>query len=323
VSAELPGSASALSVLPDRFLHLCYCCADADAAVRFLTDGLGLVERMRTTTERSSGAIFGMEEDIESTAVFVYDQRGPRSSTAIEVQEWLDPPVEGAPFSEPNHVGIQALGFAVPDVDDAVGRLERAGATLLGRSSSSVFGGPAAVLRDPNRITIDVVEGPDADTRLRHLRITCSDAARSLDWYTRFGFEVVSEADSTDGELFGMHAPVGLHATRLRLGADTFELVILAWDEPEAVGRHYEEAYHAGIYRAALRVEDTRRSHEQLSAQGWGFDRPPLLIELSGTPVPDMWITFSSDPDGIPYELVQRPASSFRPPKPAGPPPTA
>ena len=32
----------------------------------------------------------------------------------------------------------------------------------------------------------------------------------------------------------------------------------------------------------------------------------------SGTPVPDMWITFISDPDGIPYEFVQRPRHIFR-----------
>ena len=42
------------------------------------------------------------------------------------------------------------------------------------------------------------------------------------------------------------------------------------------------------------------------------FDRTPALTELHGTPVPDMWICFLSDPDGVPFELVQRPASAFR-----------
>ena len=51
---------------------------------------------------------------------------------------------------------------------------------------------------------------------------------------------------------------------------------------------------------------------DYLTGEGRVFDRPPMAIELSGTPVPDMWITFISDPNGIPYEFVQRPRSAFK-----------
>jgi hypothetical protein len=59
-------------------------------------------------------------------------------------------------------------------------------------------------------------------------------------------------------------------------------------------------------------VDDTRASYDELRSEGIGFDRAPELVELNGTPVPDMWICFLSDPDGVPFEFVQRPRDAFR-----------
>ena len=69
---------------------------------------------------------------------------------------------------------------------------------------------------------------------------------------------------------------------------------------------------HAGLFRTAIGVDDTRAAHRAMSAAGWTFDRAPMRIELKGTLVPDMWICFLSDPDGVPFELVERPRSAFR-----------
>ena len=66
------------------------------------------------------------------------------------------------------------------------------------------------------------------------------------------------------------------------------------------------------VEATALGVDDTRASFAYLTENGSVFDRPPMEVELSGTKVPDMWITFISDPNGIPYEFVQRPRSIFR-----------
>jgi catechol 2,3-dioxygenase-like lactoylglutathione lyase family enzyme len=87
---------------------------------------------------------------------------------------------------------------------------------------------------------------------------------------------------------------------------------LIEWTNPAGHGEHYAEPYHAGLFRAALGVDDTRASYEYLTSTGAVFDRPPMEVELSGTPVPDMWITFISDPNGIPYEFVQRPRKAFR-----------
>jgi catechol 2,3-dioxygenase-like lactoylglutathione lyase family enzyme len=61
----------------------------------------------------------------------------------------------------------------------------------------------------------------------------------------------------------------------------------------------------------AVGVDDTREAYEAMLAEGWEFDRAPTAISLQGTPVPTMWICFLSDPDGIPFEFVQRPRAAF------------
>jgi hypothetical protein len=95
-----------------RFLHVCYCCSDASSVTSFFVDHLAMRNTMNTTGgERSSGAILGIEGEVLSAAAFVYDARGPRTSAAIEVQGWIEPPLVGTPVEDPAAAGIQALGF--------------------------------------------------------------------------------------------------------------------------------------------------------------------------------------------------------------------
>lgn len=296
-------------------LHVCYCCADVDGPVAFFVRGLGLRETMRTTGERTSGAVLGMDREVQGIAAFVYDPRGPRASPAIEVQSWLQPTLEGRPFDQPNHAGVQALGFAVHDLDASITALEALGARVVGRSHSPLFNAPSATLVDPFGMTLDLIERvdvPHGESRMHHLRVTCSDRARSIEWYEGLGFERIGTAvDLTDGAVVGLPGPVDASACRLRLPDEPMEVVLVEWRDPKVFGRHYGQPNHAGWYRLAVGVDDTRASYDAMSAAGWTFDRAPMLISLDGTPVPDMWITFTSDPDGVPFELVQRPRSAF------------
>ncbi len=301
-----------------RVLHVCYCCADVDGPVAFFAQGLGLRETMRTLGERTSGAVIGMDYDVQGVAAFMYDARGPRVSPAIEVQSWLDPPLLGQPFTEPNHAGVHALGFVVRDLRVSAAALEALGARLTEPVTSPMFDGPSATIIDPFGMTIDLVERgdvPDGESRIHHLRVTCTDLARSIEWYEGLGFERVSAPVTlTDGSTLGAAGPVDATACRLRLPDEPMEIVLVEWRNPAVVGRHYEEPNHAGWFRLALGVDDTRVAYDAMSAVGWEFDRAPMLITLDGTPVPDMWITFTSDPDGVPFELVQRPRSAFKEP---------
>jgi catechol 2,3-dioxygenase-like lactoylglutathione lyase family enzyme len=298
-----------------RFLHVCYCCEDVDAITEFFVAGLNMRATMRTPMEHSDGELLGIDGQIESCASFVYDQRGPRVSPAIEIQGWGDPKVVGEPSIDPFRVGIKSLGYGVSDLDEAADR-------LVARGCSIVSGGPAPfanegiTLADPTGVLIDLVRDDDVpagEPRLRHLRITCTDLDNSLPFYDSLGFTVTETGRLSDAAFAGRGSdPADGRYARLRLPDEPFEIVLIQWLSPPSYGRHYEVANHAGIFRIALGVDDTRASMAALEARGAVFDRHARMVELKGTPVPDMWITFISDPDGIPYEFVQRPRSAFR-----------
>lgn len=307
-----------LSIEPParRFLHICYCCADDQEVAAFLVDGLDMKQVMRTTDQYDSGAILGLDYDVRSVGNFVYDRRGPRTSPAIEVQGWYDPKPVGEPSTDPFQVGIKALGFAVPSVDEAVARLVGMGCKVLVDGSSPFDARHAAVL-DPRQVTLDVVEDPAlaaGESQLHHLRITVRDLDHSLEFYDMLGFEVLERGSLDDAAFVGTTgiADVAADYARLRLPDEPFEVRLVQWHNPASHGDHYAEPFHAGIFRAALGVDDTRASYDKMTSNGAVFDRPPMEVELSGTKVPDMWITFISDPNGIPYEFVQRPRSIFR-----------
>lgn len=296
-----------------RFLHICYCCADDQEVARFFTEGLQLKQVMRTTDEYSSGAILGIERDVRSVGNFVYDRRGPRQSPAIEIQGWYDPTVVGEPSTDPFEVGIKALGFAVPDVDTAVERLSAMGCTVVSDGTSELDD-RVAVLTDPRQVTLELVEDTslaEGESQMHHLRITVDSLAGSLPFYEMLGFEQIERAALTDAAFVGRDGDADAEFVRLRLPDEPFEVRLVQWNDPAGHGRHYAAPYHAGIFRAALGVDDTRASYEYLTGTGAEFDRPPMEVELSGTKVPEMWITFISDPNGIPYEFVQRPRSAF------------
>jgi catechol 2,3-dioxygenase-like lactoylglutathione lyase family enzyme len=298
-----------------RFLHVCYCCAETTDATPLFVDGLAMRCTMSSPTSSQSGSTLGLDGDVVSGADFVYDARGPRISPAIEVQAWVDPPVVGTPYHDPTAVGVHALGFSVPDLGAAVGRLQELGCTALG-AGTSPFDTQWVSVRDGTGVTIDLVDDaavPAGETRMRHLRITVSDLAASLTWYEGLGFSLVDRGTIDDASFLGLDGKVRADVARLRLPDEPYEVLLVQWHEPRSHGRHYRQANHAGLYRAAIGVDDTRASYEAMSSEGWIFDRAPASIELTGTPVPDMWICFLSDPDGITYELVERPRSVFRP----------
>jgi catechol 2,3-dioxygenase-like lactoylglutathione lyase family enzyme len=299
-----------------RVLHVCYCCADADADAvsRAFADGLAMRETMTSPTQRQTQDLLGLGYEPTSGAAFLYDARGPRRSPAIEVQNWVDPPIIGTPSQHPATVGLHALGFAVGDLGESVRLLESLGCTRLG-AGPSPFGSEWAALRDTNGVAIDLIADPSlpvGTSRLRHVRATVSDLAASMRWYAGLGFSGLETVGVEDGSFIGYSAKMRAEAVRLRLPDEPFEVLLMQWHSPRSSGRHYGQPNHAGLYRVALCVDDTRASHREMSAAGWTFDRPPVPVTLTGTPVPEMWICFLTDPDGIPYELVERPPSAFR-----------
>jgi catechol 2,3-dioxygenase-like lactoylglutathione lyase family enzyme len=297
-----------------RFLHICYCCDDIDPVADFFVNGLAMRNTMRTPMEWSDGELLGLDGQIESAASFVYDQRGPRTSPAIEIQGWNEPKVYDTPSVDPFEVGIKSLGYSVPDLGAAEERLVGMGCSVVHRGSSP-FAEPWLTLRDPTDVILELVEDPalaQEATQMRHMRVTVTSLDASLPFYDALGFNVVASGSLSDASFAGVTLKVDANYVRLRLPDEPFEVILIQWLNPRSHGRHYDRANYAGIYRCALGVDDTRRSMAALEDLGFVFDRHARLVELKGTPVPDMWITFISDPDGIPYEFVQRPRSAFR-----------
>ncbi len=314
--AESPeSSASPALVQAMRVMHTCYCCDDADAAIAFLGEGVGLSARAVSKGIRADGSPLAIERIVETDVALVYDPRGGRVSPAIEVHGWTDPPAVGKPYDDATRLGIQALGVAVPALDDEVARLESAGARVTGRTDDDPFalGAPTAIVRAPDGITFDVVERADlSDVQLAHLRVTCSNLDASVAWYGALGWALLDEPRTVtlDGRAYGIGKASASFA-RLRLPDEPFALVLVQWLDPASHGAPYESANHRGLYRLALGVEDTRTATDVLVAAGWTPTAPPNLIELPGTKVPDMWITFFRDPDGIVVQLVERARDAF------------
>ena len=292
-----------------RFLHLCWCCADAEPVVSLLVDGLGMRNTMNSPMERFDGAVLALPGEVEASASFVYDARGPRTSPAIEVQQWGDPLVEGEPAGDPTAAGIHAVGVAVPDVDAAVTTVTARGGSVVGARDDW------RTVAERDGVRIDLVADPTVpagESRLRHVRVNVTDLDRSLAWYDGVGFELLDRSPLRDATHLGLAGEVDAEVARLRLPDEPFEAMLIQWAQPSGHGRHPANANHAGLFRAALGVDDTRTAHDELVAAGWEFSRAPVEVELHGTPVPDMWIAFLDDPDGVPFELVQRPRSAFR-----------
>ena len=297
-----------------RFLHICYCCDDDQEVADFLIAAFDLVPVMRTADQYNPGTVLGLDYEVHSIGNFIYDRRGPRTSPAIEVQGWYDPVTVGKPPADGLHMGVNALGLAVPSVDATLDRLKDLGCTVLADGSSPTAARFASV-RDARGVTLDVVEDEslqEGESQLNHLRINIARIDESLVFYEMLGFELLSRTPFTDGSFAGVDGAVEAEMARLRLPDEPFEIHLIEWTTPSSHGAHPTDPFHAGLFRAALGVDDTRASYEYLKGTGATFDREPLQVELPDTPVPDMWITFITDPSGVPWEFVQRPRSIFR-----------
>lgn len=297
-----------------RFLHICYCCDDTDAVVHFYERALGLKEVMRNPLHPSDGSLLGIDGEIVSGAAFAYDWRGPRVSPSIEVQEWVSPKMIDVPIADPTRVGMQALGFAVDDLDVATAKALVEGASVVWVGESP-WGSRWVTMADPFGTRVDLVDDAGSNegaARMRHLRITVSDLEVSLPWYEGMGFVEVARHRLDGVETLGV-SQASADVVRLKLPDEAFEVLLYQWTSPASHGRHPVPANTAGLYRTAVGVDDTRVSYDEFRAAGWSFEREPRQVELEGTAVPDMWICFLNDPDGVPFEFVQRPRSAFRP----------
>jgi catechol 2,3-dioxygenase-like lactoylglutathione lyase family enzyme len=273
-------------------LHTNLNTVDVSAAAGFYADGRALGVAGAPVTE----------------CWFLYDHRGPRTAPAVEVLEWETPATTGVHPAEPHHIGISSLGYAVPSIDLVRAKAARHGRPWTGLAAWPVRGSATVAARttDLDGVPIELTElaGDEAPV-FSHLRINVTDLDASVSWYERLGFTVKAMARSaTTGDA------VLSYASMVTDGDPSFSLELTQWEDPKGTGCASSPAYHRGLYRIALGVDDVNAAYENLAA-----DEPlnaPEFVELPGTRLGGVTVLFLRDPDGVVVELVGRSRSHMR-----------
>jgi catechol 2,3-dioxygenase-like lactoylglutathione lyase family enzyme len=283
--------------LARRFLHVNINTVDFDATESFYVDGLGLKMRMRTDPDvLNDGEVLGLSGKVRSETRFYYDSRGPRSACAIEVIEWLDPPT--MPTTETATTGLDAVGFLAADRRRIVETMRANGFDIINDDVDGLItGGPASLVLGPDGVVVELGDlPPDATETVRFagVRITCADRDASLRFYKSVGFDQIG----TNGRECHIGLPEDADSTRICLTPITVS------GAPAD-----KKPYQQGLYRCALRVENTPRAitatADDIAVRG------PIWCPLPGTPIEGLHIAFMTDPDGVVIEYVERPLSHF------------
>jgi catechol 2,3-dioxygenase-like lactoylglutathione lyase family enzyme len=102
------------------------------------------------------------------------------------------------------------------------------------------------------------------------------------------------------------------YASMVTDGDPSFSLELTQWQDPKGTGLAASPAYHRGLYRIALGVDDVNAAYGQLSATAAEPLPAPQFVELPGTRLGGVTVLFLPDPDGVVVELVGRSRSHMR-----------
>jgi catechol 2,3-dioxygenase-like lactoylglutathione lyase family enzyme len=275
-------------------LHVNLNTGDPQAALAYYVGKWGLQQGMHAHDPDGDWSFAGYAEPVDSEAWFLYDDRGPRVAPALELVAWHRPSVVGQPHSVVNRVGITTIGLGIPA--GAAGPDAKAGVI-------DVDGVSRDVVTDADGVMVELVRHDEPATRLRHIRIGCSDMATSLRFYTALGFQQVAEP-----------AP-----TRLRVGDDAITGSTLAlslvnrsilvelttWDQHVEPDQSPLPFWHRGPVRFAMAVPGLDAATGALRRAGIDPGHQ-LSFTLPGTAIGRLSVNFLSDPDGLHVELVDR-----------------
>jgi catechol 2,3-dioxygenase-like lactoylglutathione lyase family enzyme len=295
-------------VTAQYLLHLNLNTRDLPTAAHFYEKVLGLRIRMQSAGTDGDWRFHGIEEPVASEAWFLYDDRGPRTSPALEVIEWRRPATGGDSYRSLAHQGISSLRFAVSDLDGVATAVTDAAGEVVGP-----LGPDALLVRDPDGVFVELVADARASAdsgRLLGARVGCADLATSLRWYAQLGFLASGDPEEEVLRVGGVEHRV--RRASLALPSASASLELTQWMEPEAEGPAEARLWHRGMVRMAASVESLDATIEALDAAGWNCPTPQSF-PMTGTAVGELRVLFLTDPDGLTVELVHRPAASFLP----------
>jgi catechol 2,3-dioxygenase-like lactoylglutathione lyase family enzyme len=299
-------STAAPAVTARHVVHLNLNTTDIEASSQFYVDLLGLDLRMKSEGDDGDWRFHGIEEPASSAGWFLYDDRGPRTSPALELVEWRRPATAGEAYPHLVHRGLTSVRFAVPSLDGLAERTVDGGGTVVGP-----LGDDGLLVRDRDGVHVELVPvAGRSSTQLAAARIGCADLEASLDWYAALGFAPTSEPTTSTLDVAG--TPVRLRSATVALADGALQVVLTQWLDPAADAPAEGRLWYRGMVRAAVSVDDLDEAMAGLRAAG----RPcpePQYFAMPGTSIGGLRVLFLTDPDGFTVELVHRPPSHFRP----------
>jgi catechol 2,3-dioxygenase-like lactoylglutathione lyase family enzyme len=310
--------------LARRFLHVNLNCESLDRTERVYGEVLGLTARMRTDSKvATDGTILGLDGETYCTTVFLYDARGGRAGCALEAIEYHSPALSRDPSNDPVRPGIRSVQLAVDDLDTAVTALRDGGLTVGDPVDGLVGDGKSVLALDPDGVVIEMVESArDAGdaagalcTLFNGIRIAVIDAAATGEFLTAIGFDEV-DAPRVMRVAGAQLSPSGTGETdcvvgRYALAEDGHQFTLVAVQHPATAPTPVPWAGNRqGLYRCALRVENV---HEALAQVPDSVERmgDPVWCPLPGTKIEGLHIAFLRSPDGVVFEVVERPLKHF------------
>jgi catechol 2,3-dioxygenase-like lactoylglutathione lyase family enzyme len=285
------------------FAHVNLNCAGLPRSKRFYEHALGLRALVHTDPAPQDCSAFGLSEPGQWDA-WMLGYAEPASGIALDLLQWLRPrPLPALPSPS---LGFTSLGFDVPDLDAAIGRIEEAGGHAVDRPDLLTTGERTLAVRDPDGQRIEVREASRG--RMASVNVLCSQLERSLAFYS----EVLGMKDV---DRFAERSA----ALALPGDASGFR-VELTWARKTASNDPAparSEANRLGLFRMAFLCPDVARAHAELQALGVpGLSAVADLDLGPSCPAPGCRAVFFRDPDGACLELIEVPSTPTQAPPP-------
>jgi catechol 2,3-dioxygenase-like lactoylglutathione lyase family enzyme len=308
--------------LARRFLHVNLNCESLDATEELYAGKLGLSARMRTDPEvATNGSILGLDGETYCETSFLYDARGGRGGCALEAIEYRSPALKRDSNIDPTRPGIRSTLMTVTDLTGTVAAL-RAGGVTVGEPVDGLISGAKSVLAtDSDGVVIELAEVPgdhaSGGALFGGVRVAAIDAVATGEFLTAIGFVEVQApglinvaGDQLDPG--GSSDAVECVVSRYAVPEDANQFSLIVVQHPET--RHQDPVpwggNRQGLYRCAMRVEDTEKALSAVpdSVEVMG---DPVWCPLPGTKIEGLYIAFLRSPDGVVFEFVERPLKFF------------
>lgn len=309
--------------LARRFLHVNLNCESLDGTEGLYVGQLGLSARMRTDPKvPTDGSILGIDGDETFCETsFLYDSRGGRAGCALEAIEFHNPALKADPNSDPTRPGIRSTLLTVADLDATVNALREAGITVGGPVDGLISGSKSVLAVDPDGAVIELTEAPSdkPGAVFAGIRIAAIDAVATGEFLGAIGFtqvqaptqvEVAGDQLTPGGSPDAVKCAVSRYA--LPEDAHQFSLTVVEHPDTRDADPVPWGGNHQGLYRCALRVENTEAAMALVpnSVEVMG---DPVWCPLPGTKIEGLYISFLRSPDGVVFEFVERPLKHFSP----------